>query len=505
MLQDKIKRLDEIDITAIAGFEGGNPKRRTQRDHDILDASLKEHGYVLPVAVFEPEPGKFQLIDGHGRIDRIRASHPDQLRIKALVLDVASVAEGRRLLLALKHTAEWDFTQLEGFVKDALEDGASVESIMATSGLTAADLDILGSAGEAFLDQLEVPPPAEEHAPSSPMPPTGTQRGMKVEVFDEDAVAAATFEHYRATGFPYPDPPPFECMLEINRLASMSSDQLIKTTVGYGVADKFQRHRFAASAEKKLSPLQSFEDDSQLKRAIDLSLKYEGSLTEGAIRGVISLVKNTQACSNFRPGFAAYMYRRFCPPGGTVLDTSTGYGGRLVGALASTVVAHYIGIDPNTPTVEGNRKLLRMLGREDFATLIESPAEDVPNKAFAEQCDFMFTSPPYFRKEHYSDADTQSWKRYPEADAWREKFLLEMLALTFASLKPGAHAAINIGDVLLDNVRHPLGEWTLACAARVGFSHVATLDFPMSRRFGANQKEEIASEPVYVFKKVLPP
>ncbi len=168
MLPDKIKRLDTIAISQIVGFSGGNPKRRTQRDHDILDASLEQHGYVMPVAVFERADGKFELIDGHGRIDRIRTKHGDVEQLKVLVLDVKDVAEGRRILLALKHTAEWDFTALESFVKDTLDDGASVNDIMATSGLTAADLDILGSAGEAFLDQLDNGAP---HAADSTPPP----------------------------------------------------------------------------------------------------------------------------------------------------------------------------------------------------------------------------------------------------------------------------------------------------------------------------------------------
>ncbi len=513
-MRDRIKRLESIAITSIAGFAGGNPKRRTDRDKEILDSSIDTHGYLLPVAVREVGDGKYELIDGHGRIDSIRsrglADH-----VKAIVLDVESVAEGRRVLLSLKHTADWDFAELEGFVKATLDDGTSVEEIFATSGLAAADLDVLGNAGMNFLADMNntaTPEPTSSPAPATGSPAVqavdapGTGEGgaasaLRVKLYDDDALAEATFNHYRAAGFPYPDPPLFDAMLEINRLASMSLDQLVKTVVGYGVADKFQRHRFASSAEAKRSPLDSFMDDKQLKRAIALSLTYESSLTDGAIRGVIGLVKNTQACANFRPGFAAHMYRRYCPPGGTVLDTSTGYGGRLVGAIASTVVGHYIGIDPNTPTVEGNRKLLAFLGRESFAELIHLPAEDVDADTLAGVADFAFTSPPYFRKEHYSDDDTQSWKRYGKPDEWREGFLLPMMQLTATALKPGCVSAVNIGDVLIGNVRHPLGEWTVDCAKRAGLTLETTLEFPMGKRFGSNQKDEIATEPVFIFRK----
>ncbi len=512
-MRDRIKRLESIPISSIAGFAGGNPKRRTDRDREILDSSLDAHGYLLPVAVREIGGGRYELIDGHGRVDSIRGRNL-ATEIKAIVLDVESVAEGRRVLLALKHTAEWDFAELEGFVKATLDDGASIDEIFATSGLTAGDLDALGSASADFIggmgsSQPVVPPPPVEPAaePAISTEPVedpdkgGAASALKVKIYDDDALADATFRHYRAAGFPYPDPPLFECMLEINRLASMSLDQLVKTTVCYGVADKFQRHRFASSAENKRSPLDSFLDDKQLHRAIELSLGFESSLGDGAIRGLIGLVKNTQACSNFRPGFAAHMYRRFCPSGGIVLDTSTGYGGRLVGAIASCVVGRYIGIDPNTPTVAGNRELLKFLDREDFAELIESPAEDIVPNAFTDQVDFAFTSPPYFRKEHYSEDDTQSWKRYGKPDEWRDGFLLPMMRLQAMSLKRGCIAAVNIGDVLIGSVRHPLGEWTVDCAKRVGLTLETTLEFPMGKRFGSNQKDEIATEPVFVFRK----
>ncbi len=88
-MRDRIKRLESISIESIAGFAGGNPKRRTDRDREILDSSLDAHGYVLPVAVRELGDGRYELIDGHGRVDSIR-SREMATEIKAIVLDVDS-------------------------------------------------------------------------------------------------------------------------------------------------------------------------------------------------------------------------------------------------------------------------------------------------------------------------------------------------------------------------------------------------------------------------------
>jgi hypothetical protein len=331
----------------------------------------------------------------------------------------------------------------------------------------------------------------------------GMNRSAQVSVFSDDQVIQACFDHYRSAGFPYPDPPIGECMVSINRLASMSMEQLVRTHEGLLVADKFQRHRFAAVADGMLSPLQSFADDKKLLYVIKINLEAKGVTGDGSLRSTLGMVQGAQTCSNFRPGFAAYLYRRFVPPGGVVLDTSAGYGGRLVGALASTVVSRYIGIDPNQPSIDGSRRLLTMLGVPDFAELVVLPAEDIPLSRWAGLCDFMFTSPPYFNKERYSDDPTQSGNRYPEADQWRERFLVPMMRLSFESLKPGAHAAINIADVLVGGIRHPLGDWTVAAGKLVGFDHLGTVDFPVGgTRFGSDKgKGSDNAEPVFLFKK----
>ena len=41
--------------------------------------------------------------------------------------------------------------------------------------------------------------------------------------------------------------------------------------------------------------------------------------------------------------------------------------------------------------------------------------------------DFIFTSPPYFNTEIYTDDPTQSSSRYPEFNDWLENFLFKTL------------------------------------------------------------------------------
>lgn len=329
--------------------------------------------------------------------------------------------------------------------------------------------------------------------------------------YEKDQILEAAFDYYRSIAFPYRKLPLHVCMQELNWLSQMDDEALKNTSVAYHVADTYHPHRLHGHATGKISPFDAFNSDKHLKHALELELEQDGKIGTGLFSSLM-IVLGTQACANFRPGYAAHFYRRYCPQGGTVLDTSTGYGGRLVGAIASRVVGKYIGIDPNVPTFEGNVRLARDLAPEGFAHLLCLPAEDVWARIqhyghmdwLEEACDFAFTSPPYFAKERYSTDNTQSWVRYggdKTGMAWRTEFLRPMLALQYHALKPESHAVVNIAAVKLNNQRYPLDEWTIEEASRAGFLYLRTEHFGMNQRIGANQEEGVAKEPVLIFRK----
>jgi hypothetical protein len=336
------------------------------------------------------------------------------------------------------------------------------------------------------LSMFEIEDEAQEARPHS----------KEDQLFSDEQIIEAAFRHYRDAGFPYKPLPIHICMEQLNALAFCQTESLLHSTLGYQIADTYNPHRFHSAAAGMRSPADSFEDDKSLRKAIKLHLDHAKDID----RSCLCMVNGTQACANFRPGFACKLYRDYCKPGDTVLDTSTGYGGRLVGFMASGIAGRYIGIDPNTQTHGGNCQMVHDLGFADRVKLYNLPAEDVPHELVADQCDFAFTSPPYFSKERYSDEETQSWKRYPRFDQWREGFLRKMLALQFAALKPGCISIVNIADVVVDNCLYSLKDLTRRDAIKAGFEHIDTLVFPMQRRFGTND-EEIATEPVLVFRK----
>jgi hypothetical protein len=161
-MRDRIIGLKAVPVSKLRGFSAGNPKTHTDADRALLEASIENHGYVLPVAAREVGDGTYELIDGHHRVEVIAAKGGDQ-KIKVVVLDVDTVADGRRIILALKHTADWDMSKLEEYVRETMADGVSAAQIMADTGLTGSDLDALATAGQDFLDGI--PPPEDEGKP----------------------------------------------------------------------------------------------------------------------------------------------------------------------------------------------------------------------------------------------------------------------------------------------------------------------------------------------------
>ncbi|HVL69284.1 MAG TPA: hypothetical protein VM364_18650 [Vicinamibacterales bacterium] len=318
-------------------------------------------------------------------------------------------------------------------------------------------------------------------------------------VFPDERIIDAAFFHFRQTGFPYRQAPLHVAMQEINRLAATKPSKLLTTTAACVVADAYHPHRFRATRDGHRSVVEAFESDAHLRRALLHELKAGHPIPAGFFAG-LQIVSGTAPCSNFRPGVALHYYRKYCPPAGTVLDTSTGYGGRLVGFVASGR-ARYIGIDPNRETHTANLHLAADLGFTHAVELYCSPVEDLDAELVRGRCDFALTSPPYFTKEHYSEDDTQSWKRYPTPDAWRGGFLRPMLSLQFEALRPGSISVINVDDVRIRSSEYAVSEWTTEIAREVGFELIDIDHLTLPQTYWSKRGGHDPSEPIFIFRK----
>jgi len=102
-----------------------------------------------------------------------------------------------------------------------------------------------------------------------------------------------------------------------------------------------------------------------------------------------------------------------------VLDTCVGWGGRMIGAVASG--ATYTGIEPATETFAALQHICRDLNIKESVTLHNSTAETTLPK-LEKKYDLVITSPPYFNLEIYSDHESQSYKKQTWEE-WVENYL----------------------------------------------------------------------------------
>jgi hypothetical protein len=201
--------------------------------------------------------------------------------------------------------------------------------------------------------------------------------------------------------------------------------------------------------------------------------------------------------NNFPAGIARLLYRyatERCREQDEIViyDPSMGFGGRLLGALSLRDRAiHYIGTDPNTENwipelgisrYEYMQKVFQSHVRSgpDFkGTYLCCGSEEVAQqevfKQYKGKVDFIFTSPPYFAAEIYSEEATQSAVKYRTYEAWRDEFLRPTLETCAVWLRNQRNMAFNIADVNINSTQYPLERDTVEILNQCGLQHIGTL------------------------------
>ena len=214
-----------------------------------------------------------------------------------------------------------------------------------------------------------------------------------------------------------------------------------------------------------------------------------GGIHEKTLRRL--LISHTYMASQFKTIVAKGLYNYFQAK--NVLDFSAGWGDRLVGFHASNAES-YVGVDPNSKLHEPYGQINSFCNTGKRAEMICSPAEDMDlgDKTF----DFVFTSPPYFDIERYSQEDTQSWKRYPEVNSWVKGFLFPTLEKCWGHLSEGGRILVNIADKKGFDLCTPM----LKHMESLGATYEGVIGYEMYQRAGQKTKKAFC-EPVWVWSK----
>ena len=258
-----------------------------------------------------------------------------------------------------------------------------------------------------------------------------------------------------------------------------------------------------------------------------------------------------QVAHNYPPMTAKYLYERFTEHAKTqkdplvIYDPSSGWGGRILGAMSvrDDRRIHYVGVDPNTDlyytdedgnersryadvadfyntkTYRGNPFFSETNTYEIFRAGSEEVSKNKDFKKYKGKIDMIFTSPPYFNREAYSQDETQSYKKYGSSyESWRDGFLKPTLKTCAEYLKPDRYMLWNIADIQIGGNYLPLEEDSKKFLEEFGLVYRYKIKMAMESMPGQNRLDEetgmpmcknfckvngdfLKYEPVYVFYK----
>lgn len=171
----------------------------------------------------------------------------------------------------------------------------------------------------------------------------------------------------------------------------------------------------------------------------------------------------------------------------TILDMTMGWGGSLLAAVVSKI-PHYVGIDLNHHLREGYERMVDVLQKEEggggegskMATKIDLYFQSALDFDYSTiTYDFVFTSPPYFFIEKYSNN-----KEYESKPKMIEEFYKPLIRKTFAGLQLGGIYCLSINREIYEAV----------CLGVLG---EATQQIELSR----SKRQNNYTEYIYVWRK----
>ena len=264
-----------------------------------------------------------------------------------------------------------------------------------------------------------------------------------------------------------------------------------------------------------------------------------------------------QYAVNFPPLVAKYLYEKYTEDIKEqeriiVYDPSAGWGGRLLGAMCvenDKRRLHYVGTDPNIDhnTENGRTKYHELADYYNTTTttvfsnpphtyqIFQSGSEliqtDKDFNKYKGKVDLVFTSPPYFSKELYSDHPEQSANKFTTYECWVDGFLKPTLETAVAWLSKDRYLLWNISDVYFGEVCLPLEHDSHKILTSLGMEHIETLKLSLSQMQGGGRFDKETGlptckhfckirevkkgtkaqnrtlwfkyEPIFVYKKVL--
>jgi hypothetical protein len=178
-------------------------------------------------------------------------------------------------------------------------------------------------------------------------------------------------------------------------------------------------------------------------RGRPLARAFSQDLMKGEVakwaKGVMTTT--TPGTSIFDPVLCEIVYRWFTPAGGRVLDPFAG--GSVRGLVAGVLGREYIGVDLSPTQIAANDMQADVIPTTERPRWIQGDSKDIATLAAGEY-DLIFSCPPYFDLELYSEDpnDLSTMEYEPFITAYRQ-----IIASSIAMLKPNRFAVFCVADI----------------------------------------------------------
>jgi 16S rRNA G966 N2-methylase RsmD len=262
------------------------------------------------------------------------------------------------------------------------------------------------------------------------------------------------FKELREGGFPYPEVK--DDSVYLNVLTNLKTKELEFEDGAYKYSPSGMKfiadlcpQIFHTKSKGSYTPFEIFNDDDMLKDCIGRTIKFSKKDTLAAIRSGLKTYRGNRCATNFSPVWAKTALGIIGIDSPSVLDFSSGFGGRLIGSYAYGA-SSYTGIDPWKDNIDSCRQIynyIKMHKRDAIfdAKMICGKAEETLwnlNRKY----DVVLTSPPYFSKEIYSDDKSQCYNKFSTYNNWKKNWLTPVLEKSYDLLNENGCMAIFMSD-----------------------------------------------------------
>lgn len=269
------------------------------------------------------------------------------------------------------------------------------------------------------------------------------------------------------------------------------------------------------------SPYEVLQDDNLINEIFEYIRTKPKFYIGNDIQNLKSFFRNggriAQKVANFDPQNARNIYLRYYEPRErgsrlNILDTSMGFGSRLSAVILSG--HNYIGFDPNKELFNKLREYKKWLKDNNFLEdnqicNLLCKGSEIFDERLVNKIDVMFTSPPYFDLETYSQDNGQSIIKFNKYDLWLKGFVEPTIDNIYRYLKVGGYAIINIKNMTSGKKLPLFDDWFKIFKDTDGFefievfeiNHQSKRNVTMNTTYTEEQYKGF-KEPVMVFRKV---